>query len=212
MRLKLLGLICFLCLTSGLILTGEVESCPVVTARTVYHAPVVEVPAVVLTPVPVAITVPQYSVGYDYQSQSLQLELQRLRLELAQLRAGGAYVNPAAPAPALPNKATPPLPPPTPEAAPQQTGGLSRSARGQQVLGLRCASCHDKTRAAEKAKGHALFDAGKLLEPDKNAGLMLERIDLPLSDPRHMPPGVALTDREFADVTWRLTVSEEAPK
>jgi mono/diheme cytochrome c family protein len=158
---------------------------------------VVETPAVVLTPVAVAVTVPQYTVGYDYQGQQVQAELQALRATSARLKTQSAQTS--APPTVTAQEAVP---------TPQPANTQSRGQRGLAVLALRCASCHDKAVADVKGGKNFLFDGGKVLDLDRNAGPMLVAMDAGT-----MPKGGKLTDAEFAAATWHLTVKEEeSPK
>jgi mono/diheme cytochrome c family protein len=187
---------------AALVWAGSAQSCPVVPVRVSYPSKKVviveEVPYVQL--VPITIAVPSYSVGYDAPGAQMLQELQALRAEVQRMRQG-----------AIPTPAPGAAPPVPRQDQPQQTS--TRSQRGALVLQQKCARCHDGT--AEKGGKHVLFAAGKLLNVDQNAGLILDRIDLPASDPKHMPKDGTLSDREFADVTWSLTVREgpqEEPK
>ncbi len=182
---------------AALVWAGEAESCPIVQRAYVtqsYVSPTYSVPVVQI--IPVAVPVPQYSVGYDYQGQAMLQQLQALQAEVARLRMSGIPQSQGTALPAT-------LPPPLRSEAPTEKSNLTRSQRGNNVLMQTCSKCHDKSVAATKAKNHIFFDAGKLLEPDKNVGPMLEQIDT-----GKMPPDSKLTDRNIADLFWRLTVQE----
>ncbi len=195
------------CVGVLLILAGVLAVCLVPGAqacepRTVYVAPAKKIivqeyiAAAVLVPYVVQVQVPAYSVGYDYQGvqqQQLLTELQQLRQEVARLRV---------PANAVPSPLQPPQDTPKP-----QTNSLSRGQRGLAVLAQRCAVCHDQGVSEAKGGKHVFFQGGKLIDADKNAGPMLEQMDL-----GKMPKGSKLSDADFGLAVWALTVREDAPK
>lgn len=153
------------------------------------------VPAVVLQPF--VVTVPSYGVSYvppptvaaDSPCQSAQLlaEVQQLRKELAAIRGGQP-----SPAQAKENVA-----------APQQQ---TRGQRGLLLLAQRCANCHAQGVSDTKGGKHAFFDtAGKLLNADRDAGVMLDALDKGT-----MPKGGAkLAGDDLASVIWALSVRED---
>lgn len=132
----------------------------------------------------VAVPVPLYSTGYSQPDPALVAELKALREEVKQIRSQ-PQSQPQAQQP--------------PQVLPQQAPPQEVAFWHAQIIKRDCASCHDKRF---KKGGLAMTDGDVLLPLSAQQKMdIIYRLTLPVTHPKHMPPGKDLSPDEAAEIT-----------